>query len=107
MGRAERRKYERNARIDDRKRKILMRPEDISKMKKDIAYEVSGFKTEALMTCFALALARQGFDADHIGECIVYINSLMDDILADRATMDDYIRELEDDTGIVVRCSDE
>lgn len=106
MGRAERRKAERNNRIEDRKSKILMKPEDIAKMKKDIAYEVSGFKTEALMTCFALVLARRGFDADDIGECIVYINSLMDDILADKATMDDYIRELEDETGIIVRCEE-
>lgn len=107
MGRAERRRVERKNRIDDRKRKVLMRPEDIAKMKKDIAYDVSAYKTEALMTCFALAMARRGFDADDIGECIVDINSLMDDILADNATMEDYIRELEDETGIVVRCTDE
>ena len=104
MGRAERRRAERSNRIEERKGKILMRPEDIAKMKKDISYEVSGFKTEALMTCFALVLARRGFDADDIGDCIVTINGLMDDILAEQATMDDYIRELEDETGIIVRC---
>ena len=104
MGRAERRKAERKNRIEERKGKILMRPEDIVKMKKDISYEVSGYKTEALMTCFALALARRGFDADDIGDCIVTINSLMDDILADNVTMEDYIRELEDGCGIVVKC---
>lgn len=106
MGRAERRRVERNNRIEERKGKILMRPEDIAKMKQDITYEVSGYKTEALMTCFALVLARRGFDADDIGDCIVDINSLMDDILADNATMDDYIHELEDGCGIIVRCEE-
>lgn len=104
MGRAERRAAERRNRIEERKGKILISREDLSKMKKDITYEATGYKTEALMTCFALVLSRQGFDADHIGDCIVQINELMDGILNDEFTMEDYIRELEDQTGIVVKC---
>lgn len=30
----------------------------------------------------------------------------MEKILNDEASMDDYIRELEEETGIVVRCED-
>ena len=72
MGRAERRKAERRDRIESRKGKILISREELNKIKKDITYEATGYKTEVLMTCFALILARQGFDADHIGEAIMY-----------------------------------
>ena len=106
MGRAERRLNERCNRIEERKNKILISREDLSKMKRDITYRAAGFNTEALMTCFALAMARLGFDADRIGECLGYIDGLMTDILNDTATMDDYIKELEDETGLIVQCKD-
>lgn len=107
MGRAERRKAERRERIENRKGKILLTPADLNKLKKDITYEASGYNTEALMTCFALALHRQGFDADHIGECLTFIDGLMNDILTGAATMEDYMEELEKETGIVVECKED
>lgn len=106
MGRAERRKAERRDRIENRKGKILISREDLNKMKKDITYEASGYNTEALMTCFALAMHRQGFDADNIGESLSYIDSLMTDILTGVKSMDDYIKELEDEAGIIVKCEE-
>ena len=107
MGRAERRRAERRDRIESRKGKILISREDLNKMKRDITYEATGYKTEVLMTCFALILARRGHDADDIGECIVALNELMDAILSGEATVEDYIKELEDDTGIIVRCEED
>ena len=106
MGRAERRKAERRERIESRKGKILISREDLNEIKKDITHEAAGYNTEALMTCFALVLSRQGFDADHIGECIVGINLLMDAILDGEVAMEDYIKELEDDTGIIIKCGE-
>lgn len=105
MGRAERRATERRNRIDDRKGKVLMSPAEITKMKKDITHDVLGYKTEALMTCFALAMYKlHGFDEDKVADSLEYINNLMDDILEDRATMEDYFKILEDEAGIIIRC---
>lgn len=106
MGRAERRRAERRDRIESRKDKILIDPSELNKIKRDIAYQASGYNTEYLMTCFALALKRQNFDADQIGECLVYIDGLMNSLLNDEATMDDYIKELEEETGIIVKCKE-
>lgn len=103
MGRAERRRAERQNRIQDRKGKILISPAEINKMKQDITYKASGYHTESLMTCFALAMARKGMSTDDIEDCLCYIDGLMNDILEDRKTMEDYFAELEEKTDLVVR----
>lgn len=107
MGRAERRRKERRDRIEDRKGKILVSPAELSKIKNDIAYQASGYHTEYLMTCFALAMHRHGIEADTIGDCLSYIDGLMNDLLTEEATMDDYIKILEDETGIIVKCKED
>ena len=107
MGRAERRRAERRDRIEDRKGKILVSPAELSRVKRDIANKASGYHTEYLMTCFALSLHRlYGFGAGRIGKTLRCIDGLMNDILNDTSTMDDYIRELEEETGVVVKCKD-
>lgn len=107
MGRTERRRAERRNRIEDRKNKVLLTREDINKMKADITYEAAGYNTEALMTCFALVLYRvHGFKQKRIAKTLEYIDSLMTDILTNKATMDDYIKELEDETSVIVKCKD-
>lgn len=103
MGRAEKRAKERQDRIEDRKRKLLITPEDLNRIKRDITYKASGYNTEAMMTCFALAMARRGVDPDVIANDLSYIDSLMNDILEDRKTMEDYFAELEEKTGLVVK----
>lgn len=103
MGRAERRAKERKARIESKKGTIRISPEELTRIKKDITYKASGYNTEALMTCFALAMSRKGMPDDDIIECLRYIDGLMNDILEDRKTMDDYFAELEEKTGLVVR----
>ena len=108
MGRAERRKAERQARIEERKGKILIAPSDLAAIKKDIIYDVNSFKTEALMTCFALALHNKfGFGQTRIARALEEVDRMMGDILEDKATIDDYIKELEKKTGIGVQCMDE
>jgi hypothetical protein len=103
MGRAEKRAKERQNRIEAKKGTIRIRPEELNRIKKDITYKASGYHTEALMTCFALAMARKGMSDDDIIECLRYIDGLMNDILEDRKTMEDYFAELEAKTGLVVR----
>lgn len=107
MGRAERRRAERTNRIEGRKGKILVSREELNKMKRDITHDAAGYNTEALMTCFALALYRvHGFKQKRIAKTLEYIDGLMTDILTDKATMEDYIKELEDETCVIVKCED-
>lgn len=103
MGRVERRRAERNKRIEERKGKLLVSPKELSEIKQKLSYEAAGYSTESLMTCFALSLHHFGMDSDQIAECIVHINSLMDAILNDECTMEDYKKELEEQTGIIIK----
>lgn len=108
MGRALRRKAERRERLEGNKGTVRMNHAEISKMKNDIIKDVSSFNTERLLTCFALTLYRKfDFDADKISEAIGYLDWLMNEINEDRATMNDYIRELEEEANIIVRCEDD
>lgn len=106
MGRTERRMSERRNRLDSRKNKILINPHELNQMKKDIAYKATGYKTEALMTCFALVMSRLGLADDTICDAISSIDKLMNDILTDTTTIEDYKKELEEKTGIIVKCED-
>ena len=107
MGRAERRKAERRSRIEERKGKILITPSDLADIKKEIVHDANTFKTEALMTCFALALHNKfGFGQTRIARALEEVDRMMGDILLDKATIDDYIKELEVKTGIGVECED-
>lgn len=105
MGRAERRRAERNNRIENRKDKILVSREDLTDIKQKISHEVSGYSAEVLMTCFALALRKTyGFGQKRIFRALTCVDELMQGILDDTATMDEYIKTLEDETGVVVIC---
>lgn len=106
MGRAERRRSERRSRIEERKNKILMGRDELRKMKEEISYEASEYNTENLLTCFALTLVRKGFDEDDIADSMRYLDGLMDDILSGKSTMEDYVKELEEKTGIIIRCKE-
>lgn len=103
MGRAERRWAERRNRIESRKGKLLIDPTELTEIKKKASHETSRYDTEALMTCFALAEHRLfGFGAKRIMRSLQYINDLMNDILTEKAVMEDYIKELEKETGILI-----
>ena len=105
MGRAERRRMERNNRIEERKGKILMSPQEVNNLKKKIIDDVADFKVEALMTCFALTLHRLfGFGPKRILRVLQYIDDLMGDINEGKKTVDDYRKELEEEAKVVVSC---
>lgn len=105
MGRAERRRMERKNRIEDRKGKILMTPHDINEMKRNIVEDVADFKTEALLTCFALANHRlYGHGTKRTLRTLQYIDELMGPLLTGEKTIDDYKREAEEEVHISVRC---
>lgn len=105
MGRAERRRMERNNRIEERKGKILMSPQDINEMKRNIVQDVTDFKIEALMTCFALANHRlYGHGPQRTMRTLQYIDELMGPIATGEKTVEDYKQELEDEAKVIVKC---
>lgn len=107
MGRAERRRRERMERIENKKNEVVLTRQDIAKMKSDISQRVSAFSTESLMTCFALAEHRlHGHGYKRILKTINYVDELMNDILTGDALMEDYTKQLEEETGVVIQCVD-
>lgn len=104
MGRAERRLKARRDRIDNKKNSVTMSRDDIRKMKQDISDEVSAYSVEALMTCFALANRRlYGHGPERTMRTLQYIDDLMGHILDGSATIEDFKRELKDETGVSVQ----
>lgn len=105
MGRAERRMIERRNRIENRKGKIPLSYSEIQAIKKEASDSTSQYNVEALMTCFALAEHRlYGFGRKRIMRSLQYIDGLMGDIINDQATMYDYMEQLENETGVKIRC---
>lgn len=107
MGRAERRRAERLNRIENSKDKVTLSRQEIRQLKEKITVDASAYGAEALMTCYALALRRlYRFGFKRINRSLKEIDRLMDDILSDRATIEDYKKELEHETGIVIKCQE-
>ena len=105
MGRAERRKLERRNRIERKKDTPNMTYQEIGAMKEKIRNDISHYNVEALMTCFALAEHRlYGFGYKRMMRSLNYIDKLMGDIMNDTATMEDYKKELEEETGVIIKC---
>ena len=104
MGRAERRRRERSDRLGSRKDKVLIDKKDLADMRSDIVDAVGKYDVEAMMTCFALAAHRLfGFGGTRIMRRVQYIDELMGNILSGSKTVEDYKRELIDETGIAIR----
>lgn len=107
MGRAERRRAERQNRIQDRKDKILMSQNEITELKRSITHDASAYGIEALMTCYALALHKlYGFGEKRLLQALAEIDRLSENILNGTNTIEDYKKILEDETGVVIKCVD-
>ena len=105
MRRAERRRTERRNRIEQKKNTQNMTYQELGAMKEKIRNDISHYNVEALMTCFALAEHRlYGFGHKRMMRSLNYIDELMGDIINDKATMEDYKKELEEETGVIIKC---
>lgn len=107
MGRAERRRLERKNRLEDRKEKILMRPEDIRKIKEEITAQVTdnfgSYSTEALLTCFALVNHRlYGHGLKRTMKTLAAIDEMMGPVAEGTKTVPELKQELEDEVGLKV-----
>lgn len=104
MGRAERRAAERRERIENRKGKLVLSRKELSDIKKEVSEKTSNFDVEALMTCFALAEHRlYGFGQKRIMKSLSCIDELMGGIIDGTATIQDYIDELEESSGVKIK----
>lgn len=100
MGRAERRKIERTERIENRKNKLLVTRKDL----KDMRMSVSRDNAKVLMACFALAEHRlYGYGRKRCIRTLNYVDEMMGDILDGTSSFDDYVNELRDDVGVVIK----
>ena len=101
MNRAERRKAERDARVEEIEAMKKKKREDASKQK--LIDETRAFDVDMLMTCFALAEHQlHGFGKKRISKSIAKVTELMVDILNDRATLDEYKEELASDAKVLL-----
>lgn len=105
MGRAERRRAERRNRIEQKKNTPNMTYQEIGEMKDKLRSDISKYNVESLLTCFALAEHRlYGFGYKRMMRTLNCIDFLMGDINNDIATMEDYKKELEEETGVIIKC---
>lgn len=104
MGRAERRRLERRNRIEANKDKIRLSWDDVQAMKNKVRDETIQYDAVSLMTCFALAEHRlYGFGQKRIMRSLNYINDLMESISNGNATIEDYVKKLEEETGVSIK----
>lgn len=103
MGRAERRQRDRKHRIETRKGKFLLSHQELNDIIEYERLDMRKYTVESLMSCFALAEYRlYDADEDKIRELITFIDGLMEDILDEKATMDQYLDELEEGAGVII-----
>lgn len=104
MGRAERRRLERRKRLESNRDYVTMSQDDIRRMKEKIREETQQYDVISLLTCVALAEHRvYGFGNKRILRTLEYVDRLMNDISKGEVTIDDYRKQLEEETRIVIR----
>lgn len=105
MGRAERRKAERQNRIEDKKGKVYLRPSDITAMKRDISRRAAEFDVEVLLTCFAQVLHdKYGFGPVRLMRALEEVDATFGKVLSDELSVDDMQQRLLNETGIKICC---
>lgn len=105
MGRVERRKAERYKRIERSKEEITMTRQELAEMRDKLSQNVLNYNVEALMTCFALAEHRlYGFGKTRILRSLQYIDDLMGEVNDGKTSIEDFKRELEEETNVMIKC---
>lgn len=99
MGRAERRRAERNECIKNRKGKLIVSRQYL----KVVRETVSRDNVKLLMTCFALAERRlYGYGHKRITRTLRCVDGMMGEICDGSKTIDDFINELKSETKVVI-----
>ena len=104
MGRAERRRLERRKRIEANKDRVSLTWDEIHAMKNKVREETFQYDAVSLLTCFALAEhSLYGFGQKRIMRSLNYINELMESISNGNATIEDYVKKLEEETRVSIK----
>ena len=106
MGRAERRRQERQQRILTKRGNISLSPYELRQIKRQAVNDIATFDVEIMQTCFAVVLHEEfGFGPKRIERAIRAVDRKFGMILNDELTADELAKSLEDSTGIEVRFS--
>jgi hypothetical protein len=100
MNRAERRKIERK---EKHGKGVTLSKNELNSIKEQISDRASITTVDILMVCFALAEHRvHKFGKKRIKKTIDYIDSLVEMIVNGEATIEDYKRELKEETNVTI-----
>ena len=103
MGRAERRRKERQKRIEERKGKFLMSPQDITEIKRKTLDNYDNFRTEAMFICFALVLHRlYGHGATRILRTWQAVDDLIGKMDREEVTLEEMKEMVEDEIKVKI-----
>lgn len=104
MGRAEKRKMERNNRIENRKSMIHMSYEEYSEAIRKAKNEATRDAFKVFATCMALKdIQMHGYGKKRIIDNLNYMNDLMNALLDGDANFADYEKEVYD-KGVIINC---
>ena len=107
MGRAERRRQERADRILDKKGRIALRPDEIRRMKRETADQISTFDVEVMLTCFAQVLHDQyGWGRVRVLRAMHAVDDTFGRILNGELSVDDMQKRLQDEVGLRIKCDE-
>lgn len=101
MGRAEKRRKERQNRINERKGKMLMSHDDIQNVKQKTLDEYDDFRIETMLTCFALINHRlYGHGAKRTLRTLNAVNELTAQFASENITIEQMKQMVEDEIRI-------
>lgn len=104
MGRAERRRQERVNRIEDRKGRIALRPDEIRKMKRDTVDQIAKFDVDILFTCFAQVLRTEyGWGHKRILRALSAVDEMFGRVLNEGLSVKEMQERLADEVGIRIK----
>lgn len=103
MGRAERRRKERQQRIEERKGKYLMSPQDITDIKRKTLDSYNEFRTETMFMCFALVLHRlYGHGATRTLRTWQAVDDLIGQMDREEVTLEEMKKMVEDEIKVKI-----
>ena len=106
MNRAERRKRNQESKREEKRKmttRVTLSKEELDSIRTRASNNASKYTVDTLMICFALAEHRMhGFGKKRIQKTIDYIDELVGEIINDKSTLDDYVNQLKEETGIIM-----
>ncbi len=108
MGRAERRRQERQQRILTKRGNLSISPYELRQIKRKAVDDIAAFDVEILHTCFAVVLHEEfGFGYQRIMRALSAVDRKFGLILHNELTADELAKNLEDTVGLKVKYSKE